>query len=57
LTLVSTDFHEVPAKERMDKIVSAIGDKMAALGTVAVVAGTPEEFVPLKTMERDILTE
>jgi hypothetical protein len=30
---------------------------MATLGTVAVVAGTPEEFVPLSTMEEDILTE
>jgi hypothetical protein len=30
---------------------------MASLGTVALVAGTQEEFVPLRTLPEEILTE
>ena len=40
LTLVSNDFDEV----RMGNIASAVGDLMAGLGTVQVVAGLPKEF-------------
>ena len=41
LTLVSNSFEDVPSQERMGYISSAIGDQMASLGTVEVVAGTP----------------